>query len=70
MPLWNTGLVTASVEEIPMTVKHSLFIAGAWAVPLAACAGQTQTYTMNPGQQVAMPKARSPAGRPWADTDH
>jgi hypothetical protein len=41
-----------------MTVKHSMFIAGASAVLLAACPGQPQTYTMNPGQQVAMPKAR------------
>jgi len=40
-----------------MTAKYNLIIASAAsAVLLAACAGQSQTYTMNPGQQVTMPK--------------
>ena len=40
-----------------MIAKSSSFIASAAsAVLLAACAGQSQTYTMNPGQQVTMPK--------------
>lgn len=40
-----------------MTAKYRLIIASAAsAVLLAACAGQSQTYTMNQGQQVTMPK--------------
>jgi outer membrane protein OmpA-like peptidoglycan-associated protein len=39
--------------EQPMT-KTCAFLAG--AALLAACAGQPQTYTMNPGQSVTVPK--------------
>ncbi len=52
-----------------MTVKHPLFIASASAVLLAACAGQPQTYTMNPGQQVTMPKGTMTGGASVGDAN-
>ena len=39
-----------------MTVQRNLLIAAASAVLLAACAGQSQNYTVNPGQTVTVPK--------------
>ena len=39
-----------------MNLDRSLFIALASAALLAACAGQPETYTMNGGQSVTMPK--------------
>jgi outer membrane protein OmpA-like peptidoglycan-associated protein len=41
-------------KEISMTLRHSLVTAT--VVLLAACAGQPETYTMNPGQAVTMPQ--------------
>lgn len=45
-----------------MTIKRSLLIATASAVLLAACAGQPETYTMNQGQSVTMPKGTVTGG--------
>jgi outer membrane protein OmpA-like peptidoglycan-associated protein len=39
-----------------VTVQRNLLIAAASAVLLAACAGQSQNYTVNPGQTVTVPK--------------
>jgi hypothetical protein len=39
-----------------MSVARNLILATAWAGLLAACAGQSETYQMNPGQSVTMPK--------------
>jgi outer membrane protein OmpA-like peptidoglycan-associated protein len=39
-----------------MTIQRNSFVAAASAVVLAACAGQSQNYTINPGQTVTMPK--------------
>ena len=39
-----------------MTVQRNLLIAAASAVLVAACAGQSQNYTVNPGQTVTVPK--------------
>jgi outer membrane protein OmpA-like peptidoglycan-associated protein len=39
-----------------MTVQRNLIIAAAPALLLAACAGQSENYTVNPGQTVTVPK--------------
>jgi outer membrane protein OmpA-like peptidoglycan-associated protein len=39
-----------------VTVQRNLLIAAASAVLVAACAGQSQNYTVNPGQTVTVPK--------------
>ena len=53
-----------------MTAKFSMFLAGAASsVLLAACAGQPQTYTMNPGQQTTMPKGTMTGGASVGDAN-
>jgi outer membrane protein OmpA-like peptidoglycan-associated protein len=39
-----------------MIIERSVFLALASALLLGACAGQSETYTMNSGQSVTMPK--------------
>jgi len=52
-----------------MTIKCGLIIASASAVLLAACAGQPQTYTMNQGQSVTMPKGTVTGGASVGDAN-
>jgi outer membrane protein OmpA-like peptidoglycan-associated protein len=52
-----------------MSLARSLSFATASAVLLAACAGQPQTYEMNPGQSVTMPKGTMTGGASVGDAN-
>jgi outer membrane protein OmpA-like peptidoglycan-associated protein len=52
-----------------MIIKRSLFLAIASAVLLAACAGQSETYNMNGGQSVTVPKGTVTGGASVGDAN-
>jgi outer membrane protein OmpA-like peptidoglycan-associated protein len=49
--------------------SYRLFLATAVSVLLAACAGQPETYTMNSGQSVTMPKGTMTGGASVGDAN-
>jgi len=52
-----------------MSTQRSLLIATASAMLLAACAGQPETYNMNQGQSVTMPKGTVTGGASVGDAN-
>jgi outer membrane protein OmpA-like peptidoglycan-associated protein len=52
-----------------INTKHFLLLATASAMMLAACAGQPETYTMNSGQSVTMPKGTMTGGASVGDAN-
>jgi outer membrane protein OmpA-like peptidoglycan-associated protein len=52
-----------------MTTRRTFLLATVSTAMLAACAGQQETYTMAPGQQVAMPKGTMTGGASVGDAN-
>ena len=52
-----------------INTSYFLLLAAASAVILAACAGQPETYTMNSGQSVTMPKGTMTGGASVGDAN-
>ena len=52
-----------------MIIKRRLFLAIAPTLLLAACAGQSETYSMNGGQSVTVPKGTVTGGASVGDAD-
>jgi outer membrane protein OmpA-like peptidoglycan-associated protein len=52
-----------------MTTRRTFLLAAASTAILAACAGQQETYTMAPGQQVVMPQGTMTGGASVGDAN-
>jgi outer membrane protein OmpA-like peptidoglycan-associated protein len=52
-----------------MTTRRTFLLTAASTAVLAACAGQQETYTMAPGQQVVMPKGTMTGGASAGDAN-
>jgi outer membrane protein OmpA-like peptidoglycan-associated protein len=52
-----------------INTSYPLLLAAASAIMLAACAGQPETYTMNSGQSVTMPKGTMTGGASVGDAN-
>jgi outer membrane protein OmpA-like peptidoglycan-associated protein len=52
-----------------MTTRRTFLFTAASAVLLGACAGQPETYTMGPGEQVTMPKGTMTGGASAGDAN-
>jgi outer membrane protein OmpA-like peptidoglycan-associated protein len=52
-----------------MTTRRTFLLAAASTAVLSACAGQPETYTMGPGEQVTMPKGTMTGGASAGDAN-